>query len=166
MTTRPVIIADSSPLIALAIIGQLDLLRELYAQVFAPPAVWEEVTVKGRGLPGSHEVSQLTWLEIKAPEAEWLQALLILVDRGEAEAIALANSIQGSTVLLDDARARRVAERFGIRRIGTLGILRRAKKAGLLEQVRPLVEQLRENGIYMRQNLVDAVLRDLGEIGG
>ncbi len=93
MTTRPVIIADSSPLIALAIIGQLNLLRELYGQVFAPPAVWEEVTVTGRGLPGSHEVSQLTWLEIKAPETEWLQALLILVDRSEAEAIALANTI-------------------------------------------------------------------------
>jgi len=43
-----------------------------------------------------------------------------------------------------------------------LGILRRAKKAGLIEQVRPLVEQLRNNGIYMRQSLVDAVLLDLG----
>jgi predicted nucleic acid-binding protein len=69
-------------------------------------------------------------------------------------------------VLLDDARARRVAERFGIRRIGTLGILRRAKKAGLIDKVRPLVEQLRDNGIYMRQSLVDAVLLDVGEIEG
>jgi len=164
--TRPVIIADSGPLIALAIIGQLDLLRKLYGQVLAPPAVWDEVTVQGRGLPGSHEVSQLAWLEIKAPDMALLQALAILVDRGEAEAIALANALPDSTVLLDDARARRVAERFGIRRIGTLGILRRAKKAGLIDKVRPLVEQLRDNGIYMRQSLVDAVLLDVGEIEG
>jgi predicted nucleic acid-binding protein len=159
-------VADSGPLIALAIIGHLDLLPRLYAQVLAPPAVWEEVTVQGRGLPGAYEVSQLPWLEIKAPEMPLLQALVILVDRGEAEAIALANSMPDSTVLLDDSRARRVAERFGIRRIGTLGILRRAKKAGLLDQVRPLVERLRDNSIYMRQSLIDAVLRDVGELDG
>ena len=164
--TRPVIIADSGPLIALAIIGHLDLLRELYGRVLAPPAVWDEVTVQGRGLPGSHEVSQLAWLEIKAPEIPLLQALGILVDRGEAEAIALANALPDSTVLLDDARARRVAERFGIRRIGTLGILRRAKKVGLIEKVRPLVEQLRDKGIYMRQSLVDAVLLGVSSRNG
>ena len=164
--TRPVIIADSGPLIALAIIGHLDLLRELYGRVLAPPAGWDEGTVQGRGLPGSHEVSQRAWLEIKAPDMALLQALAILVDRGEAEAIALANALPDSTVLLDDARARRVAERFGIRRIVTLGILRRAKKAGLIDKVRPLVEQLRDNGIYMRQSLVDAVLLDVGEIEG
>jgi len=164
--TSPVIVADSGPLIALSIIGQLDLLRQLYGQVLAPPAVWEEVTVRGLGLPGAHDVSQLSWLEIKAPETPLWQGLAILVDRGEAEAIALAKAIPDSTVLLDDARARRVAERFGIRRIGTLGILRRAKKAGLVEQVRPLAKQLSENGIYIRQSLIDAVLRDVGEIEG
>lgn len=163
--TSSVIVADSGPLIALAIIGQLDLLRKLYGQVLTPPAVWDEVTVRGLGLPGAHEVSQLPWLKIEATETSLWQALAILVDRGEAQAIALANTIPGSTVLLDDARARRVAERFGIRRIGTLGILRRAKNAGLLAQVRPLIEQLHKNGIYMRQSLIDAVLHDVGELG-
>jgi len=67
---------------------------------------------------------------------------------------------------LDDARARRVAERFGIRRIGTLGILRRAKNAGLVEQVGPFARQLRANGIYIRQSLINAVLRDVGEVEG
>lgn len=57
--------------------------------------------------------------------------LIALADRGEAEAIALALTNPGSTVLLDDAQARRLAERFGVDRIGTLGILRQAKKSGL-----------------------------------
>ncbi|WP_295430203.1 hypothetical protein [uncultured Thiodictyon sp.] len=86
----PVVVADSGPLIALSVIGQLELLRRLYGQVLAPPAVWEEVTVRGRGLPGAHEVGQLSWLEIKAPETALWQGLAILVDRGEAEAVALA----------------------------------------------------------------------------
>jgi uncharacterized protein len=126
--TNPIIIADSSPLISLAIIEQLELLPQLYQRVLLPPAVWDEVTVQGVGLPGANAVSKITWIEIQTPQASLLEPLSILVDRGEAEAIALAQSIPDSIVLLDDAQARRVAERLGIRRIGTLGILRRAKK--------------------------------------
>lgn len=160
---KPVIIADSGPLISLALIGHLDLLRQLYQQVLVPPAVWHEVTVKGWGMPGAETVSQLTWLEIRKPEPQVLQPLSILVDLGEAEAIALAQTITDSIVLLDDSQARRVAERFNIPRIGTLGILRRAKKRGLITAIRPHVEFLKANNIYMADNLVAAVLRDVGE---
>ncbi|WP_243714070.1 DUF3368 domain-containing protein [Nostoc sp. 106C] len=76
----------------------------------------------------------------------------------------MAQSIPDSTVLLDDAQARRVAERLGIRRIGTLGILRKAKKAGLIVEIKVYIEQLRINGIYIRPSLIDAILRDVGEI--
>ena len=88
--TSAAIIADSSPLISLAIIGQLDLLPQLYQSVLLPPAVWDEVTVKGANLPGAKAVSEATWLTIKTPEPAALEPLSILVDRGEAEAIALA----------------------------------------------------------------------------
>ncbi|SKA75900.1 hypothetical protein SAMN02745130_01596 [Thiothrix eikelboomii] len=160
---RPAIVADSGPLISLAIIGQLDLLRQLYQRVLVPPAVWHEVTVKGLGMPGAQAVAQLSWLEIRKPEQQVLQPLSILVDPGEAEAIALAQTIADSIVLLDDSQARRVAERFHIPRIGTLGILRKAKKQGLIAVIRPHVEYLRANNIYMAENLVEAVLRDVGE---
>ncbi|MEH1951016.1 MAG: DUF3368 domain-containing protein [Nostoc sp.] len=76
----------------------------------------------------------------------------------------MAHSTPDSTILLDDAQARRVAERLGIRRIGTLGILRKAKKAGLIVELKVYIEQLRTNGIYIRPSLIDAVLRDVGEI--
>lgn len=160
---KPAIIADSGPLISLAIIEQLELLKQLYQQVLVPPAVWHEVTVKGRGMPGAQAIAQLTWIEIRKPEPQVLQPLSILVDPGEAEAIALAQSIADSIVLLDDSQARRVAERFNIPRIGTLGILRRAKKRGLIAAIRPHVEFLKANNIYMADNLVEAVLKDVGE---
>jgi uncharacterized protein len=162
--TNPIIIADSSPLISLAIIEQLELLPQLYQRVLLPPAVWDEVTVQGIGLPGANAVRKVTWLEIQTPEAALLRPLSILVDRGEAEAIALAQSIPESIVLLDDAQARRVAERLNVPRIGTLGILRRAKKSGLVMAVKPYIEELRSQGIYIRQSLIDAVLQDLGEM--
>lgn len=91
------------------------------------------------------------------------EPLSILVDPGEAEAIALAQTVENSIVLLDDSQARRVAERFHIPRIGTLGILRKAKKQGLLTAIRPHIENLKSNGIYMADNLVAAILSDVGE---
>lgn len=165
MMTKSVIIADSGPLISLAILGKLDLLRNLYPTVMVPPAVWHEVTEKGKGMPGSLEVSRLEWLIIKEPQPQTLTPLSILVDPGEAEAIALAQTIDDSIVLLDDAQARRVAERFDIPRIGTIGLLRKAKKKGLIDQLKPQIEILKENNIYISQNLIDAVLKDVGEGG-
>lgn len=159
------IVGDSSPLIALAIIGQLELLPQLYQHVVVPYAVWEEVTIQGAGLPGASEVSLCKWFDIKHPDTNLLKPLSVLVDRGEAEAIALALGDPASIVLLDDAQARRVAERFGVARIGTLGVLRRAKKAGLLTSIKPFIEQLQASGIYMRPALIEAILSDVGESG-
>ena len=161
--TKSTIVGDSSPLIALSIIQQLDLLPKIYSRVVIPHKVWEEITIHGAGLPGALAISQLDWLIIEKPAPELLNPLSILLDPGEAEAIALAMILPESTVLLDDAQARRVAERFGVNRIGTLGILRRAKKAGLINAIKPYTEQLQKNGIYIRQSLIDAVLHDVGE---
>ena len=135
----------------------------LFRRVLIPPAIWEEVTVQGAGLPRVQAVSALSWLEIQVPAPSLVRPLAILVDRGEAEAIALALDNPDSTVLLDDAQARRVAERVGVARIGTRGILRRSKIAGLAGPIRPHVWMLQVNGIFIRQQLADAVLRDLGE---
>lgn len=162
--TKSIIVADSSPLISLAIIEQLALLPQLYQRILAPPAVWDEVTVQGVGLSSALAVSQVDWLEIEVPDAASVEPLSILVDRGEAEAIALAKSIMGSTVLLDDAQARRVAESLQVPRIGTLGILRRAKKIGLIREVKSYIRQLQTNGIYIRSSLVTIILQDVGEI--
>lgn len=158
-----IIVADSSPLIGLARIGQLELLPQLCRRVVVPPAVWEEVTIHGRVAPGAHAVSQAAWLEIQAPNPVLVEPMAILVDRGEAEALALARQMDGSLLLVDDARARRVAERLNVRRIGTLGILRRAKQSGLIDRLRPQVEALLANGIYIRQELIDVILREVGE---
>ncbi len=65
--SKSAIIADSSPLIALALIEQLELLPRLYPHILAPPAVWQEVTGQGTDLPGAQAVSRCTWLEIQAP---------------------------------------------------------------------------------------------------
>lgn len=157
------IIADSSPLIALARIGQLALLPRLYSKTLIPPEVWDEVTVQGKGRPGAKEVNEASWLEIRTPDPLLVGTVGILVDSGEAEVIALAQAIPASFVLLDDSHARKVAKRLNLRIIGTVGLLLRARWAGLLNKLRPYLESLQVNNIYICQELIDAVLRDVGE---
>lgn len=158
-----IIVVDSSPLIALARIDQLVLLPQLASQILTPPAVWHEIIVRGRGLPGAYEVSQVTWLELRSPDPFLVQSLSILVDPGEAEAIALAQTLPNSLLLLDDSRARKVAERVNVKCIGTVGILLRARREGLITELRPYLEALRTHHIYVRQELIEAVLKKVGE---
>lgn len=158
-----VIVADSSPLIALALIAQLDLLQKLYAETIIPPAVWEETTIYGSGMPGADAISNINWFRMETPEPSILKPLSILVDRGESEVISIALNRKDATVLLDDSRARRVAERMNIKRIGTAGLLRKTKKFGLISRIRPCFEMLHSNGIYINQKLIDAILDDVGE---
>ena len=98
-----------------------------------------------------------------SPDSQIVRPLSILVDAGEAEAIALAQTTPDCIILLDDSRARKIAERLNIKQIGTIGLLLRAKRSGLIEKIRPHIDALVENGIYIRQELVDAVLDDAGE---
>ncbi|XOF33920.1 MAG: DUF3368 domain-containing protein [Candidatus Electrothrix sp. YB6] len=156
-------VADSGPLVCLARIDQLDLLPGLFAEVLIPPEVWQEVTVRGRHYPGAYKVSQAGWLKIRAPVPQLVKPLSIFVGKGEAQAIALAQTTAGCTVLLDDLRARKVAQRLDVPQIGTLGLLLRAKRRGLLDSIRLRLEALVENGIYIRQELIDAVLKEAGE---
>ncbi len=156
-------IADSGPLISLARINQHELLPRLFSKIIIPPKVWDEVTVKGQERPGAHEISRVTWITIQEPDPLLVKQLNILVDAGEAEAIALAQTIPDCIILLDDSRARRIAARLNIKQIGTVGLLLRAKRTGLVEKVKPHLDSLVKNGIYIRQELIDAVLNDAGE---
>jgi uncharacterized protein len=156
-------IADSGPLISLARINQHELLPLLFSKILVPPEVWDEVTVKGQERPGAHEISRVTWITIKEPDPHLVRQLSILVDAGEAEAIALAQTTPDCIILLDDSRARKIAARLNIKQIGTVGLLLRAKRMGLVEIIKPHLDSLVENGIYIRQELIDAVLNDAGE---
>jgi hypothetical protein len=156
-------IADSGPLICLARINQLELLPHLFSKIFIPPEVWSEVAIRGEGYPGADEIKRVTWIMLQTPDPQLVKPLSILVDAGEAEAIALAQTIPGCIILLDDSRARRIAERLSIKQIGTVGLLLRAKRLGLIKKIRPHINALIENGIYIRQELIDAVFDDAGE---
>jgi predicted nucleic acid-binding protein len=105
----------------LAKIGQLNLLPALAHRIMVPPAVWNEVVDRERKAPGAEEVARSKWIEVVTPDPAAVAPLLILLGKGEAEAIALAQRETSAILLLDDLRARRIAERLKLRRMGNCG---------------------------------------------
>jgi hypothetical protein len=123
------VVSDASPLINLAAIGRLDRLRALYGTVHIPNAVHREVT-RFEGQPGADAVQSLEWVKVQScPRPDLATALGEDLDAGEAEAIALAVDT-GTLLLIDEREGRRAAARLDVPRLGLLGVLVEAKRAG------------------------------------
>lgn len=158
------IISNSGPLIALAAIGRLGLLRALFGQIVIPQAVYEEVVIRGQGESGSAEVKAATWIEVRQTKDHLAVDLLReVLDAGESEAIALAQEQSARYVLLDDALARRKARFLGLSMTGTLGLVLMAKEAGLVPTVKPVLDELRQTEFRMSEHVYLEVLTKAGE---
>ena len=127
-----IVVPDAGPLIYLAGVGRLELLKTLFARVVVPKVVYDEVVVAGAGLLGAAEVAAAAWSEVEDADVE--PSLAVLLDAGEAAAIPLAGRL-GATLLCDDADARAIARQRGLAVVGTLGVLLRAKRAGHVEAI-------------------------------
>ena len=148
---KEAVVCDSSCLIALDRIGRLDLLPALFHPVQAPPAVHLEFG------------SSPDWLRVEAPtDRALVTALGLLMDAGEAEAVALASE-RGWPIILDDRQARAVARRLDLQIVGTVAVLVRAKRQGLIEAIGPLLDDLAENEFRLSEALRQEALRLAGE---
>lgn len=163
MILETVIVADSSPLIGLARIGRLTLLPKMAERIVVGKTVWDEVTVAAPDAPGAKAIRECAFLEVILSPTPPAQLVAPEIDAGEAEAIALAQSMTGCLLLVDDADARRVAKRLHIRHTGTVGLLRLAKQGGLIPALRPELESLTKAGIYLRAELIEQALDQVGE---
>ena len=138
-----IVVSDSSPLVALSFIRQLDLLQQLYGQVLVPEAVWQEL-LAGQSHPGRDAVLNATWIERRSVQNRQLViALFQDLDLGESEAIALAVETNADLLIVDERLGRRSAQHFGLNIIGVIGVLIDAKHHGLIAEVKPYLDQLR-----------------------
>lgn len=160
-------VSNSSVLIALSTIGQLSLLLQRFSEgIIIPTAVWQEVVETGGGRSGSQEVSSVSWIEVcEVKNQEMISILSMELDRGEAEAIALASEQQINTILLDEKSARRVARRLNLGVLGTVGILIWAKKIGLVINLQEQLDALQSQGKFRLSHLVyEEALKSAGEV--
>jgi len=131
-----VVISNTTPIIALALVRQLDLLYALYEEVWIPQAVAAELQASGVRA-GAAEAATAPYIHTVALNDPRRADLLSDLDRGEAEVIALAQERHADLVIIDERLGRRHARRLGLRITGVLGVLLKAKQLGHVDVVRP-----------------------------
>ena len=160
-----IVVSNSSPIMNLAVVGQVHAFEQLYGKVYIPEAVWQELSVIGTGQPWAAVMPALSWLEIRSVSNRSLVDLLLLeLDRGEAGAISLAMELRADLLLIDERRGRTVASRLGLKFIGLLGAVVEGKRKGYVAAVKPILDDLMaQAGFWVSEHLYSRVLREAGE---
>jgi predicted nucleic acid-binding protein len=144
------IISDTSCFIILSKIGELDLLKKIYGQIVTTSDIVEEF---GETLPD--------WVIIENVSDKSRQRILELqIDRGESSAIALALEIPKSTLILDDFKARKIAEQLGISFTGTIGVIIKAKLNGIIPSIKPYLEKIKETNFRISAEIELQALKE------
>lgn len=160
----PGAVSNSSPLIGLAIVGHLDLLREFYGEVWIPPAVRQEVVADARSRAGSQETAAAIaagWLQVVAPADLQLVAQIRLnLDPGESEAIALVLTNAVETLIIDEEKGRLTAREHNLNIVGTVGILTRAARESRISSLQDDLDLLRQNRFRISNRLYRNALND------
>jgi len=154
------IVSDTGPLAVLFKTDLLFLLKEIYREVLVPEAVKTELIRKQEGII---LFKNNPWIKVKkTTDKESMRVLSLIVDLGEAEAIALALELN-SMILIDERKGRNCAKNLNIRVRGTLGLFLEAKKKGKVRNVTECIDKLKRAGYYLDDELIEALLLKSGE---
>ncbi len=147
------VISDTSCLIILTNIGELHLLHKVYKEIIT---TIEVATEYGESLP--------EWIEIMPVADKYRQELLEMqIDKGEASAIALAIEIPNSVIIIDDYKARKVANRLGLSYTGTIGVIIKAKLQGIIPSIKPFLDKIRNTDFRLSSEIEQQALKAAGE---
>jgi uncharacterized protein len=156
------VIANNTPLVALWVLGRLDLLLDLYGEVLVPEMVRAEFLAVDRGQREA-ALAAAPWI-ITVPLSNPQHALAYTgLDQGEAAVLALAEERGAALVIMDERKGRRYSQRLGIPVAGTVAILLLAKERGLIAAIAPSLHALLEAGLYLSPLLVAQALSLAGE---
>ena len=162
------VVSNTSPILAISAIDHLNLLQKQFNEVLIPEAVLTELKTETdfRGTRVIRQALQDGWLKVQRIQNTGLaQVLAMEIDYGEAEAIALALETQSPIILLDEYDGRAKARALGLRPIGVLGVLLRAKQDGDIDSLRVTIQSLQiDVGFFVSAELVETILRQAGEI--
>ena len=160
-----IVVSDSTILIGLVKIGELDLLKEIFSKVYIPEEVFKEVVERGKGKPGYKVIKKAAWIEPK-PVKDKIQVAFLLgsLEKGEAEVLVLARELNADLILLDEEKARKSAVIAGFEIMGLLGLFILAKNLGLIHEVRPLVDKLMIKKFRISNKIIEKTLKKAGEV--
>ncbi len=160
-------VSDSSVLIHLGLIGELELVQAAFEQIIVPPQVWREVVVQGQSADVVKRIEQAAtdgWVkQVEPGNAALLQTLRQNLHEGESAAICLAVELKPDFLLMDESVGRSVAASLGIRTKGVIGLVLDAKRSGRLAAVKPVVDLLVQSRFHLSAEFVAQILREANE---
>ena len=137
------IIADTSCFIVLANIQELGLLNKVYGTIITTTEI---VTEFEDALPD--------WVNVVNVKDKHTQQILeIQIDKGESSAIALALETPDCTIILDDFKARRIAEQLRLSYTGTIGVIIKAKLNGIIPSIKPILEKMKQSDFRLSEEI-------------
>ena len=148
------IISDTSCFIILTNINELDILHKVYQKILTT----QEIAIEyGEALP--------EWVEIVTVKDKYRQQLLEMqIDKGESSAIALAIETPDSTVILDDYKARKIAQQLGIIYTGTIGVIIKAKLKEIIPSIKPFLEKIKQTDFRLSSEIEFLALKEAKEL--
>lgn len=155
MKKNGLVIADSGPIFSLAVVGKLDLLSQVFDKISIPRAVWNEITINETTEFHSQIVE---FFKDKVSDISGFNDLTFIMDYGESESVILYKELQADFLLIDDKKARKIAENFGINCIGTIGLLSISKDRGMVNELRPIFLKLLQTKRFYSIDLLNDVL--------
>lgn len=158
------VIVNSTPLIALCHVNQLNILKELYGEVIIPRAVYDEISVKKDSVCKKIVDESLEWIHVQKIQNVMAKAMFkSQLHDGEVEVMILAKEQNADVVIIDDQNAKKYAKYLELPVTGTLGILIKAKQVGYIPELKPLLDVMVQNGIYIKNSLIEHCLELVGE---
>ncbi len=155
-----IIIADTGPIISLALVDKLNILQELFDEVKIAKAVWEELT-SDKNKPFISMVQN--YFKDKVCEIKSFNDLIFLMDYGESESVLLYQELEADFLLIDDKKARKIAEQLHIRCVGTLGLLMIAKDKKIINELRPIFLAFLKHKRFYSLELLNNILQQKEE---
>ncbi len=154
------VIADTGAIISLAHINQVGLIEQVFGEFFITQAVWEELQNYKNPEFNYKILNALVGRVVKIKSKNYLS---IIMDYGESESVILYEELQADYLLIDDNKARIIAESLDVNCIGSIGLLIQAKRKGLIIELKPIFEIWISTGRYFSRKLLNQILNDLGE---
>lgn len=162
------VVTNSTPIIGLASIDQLDLLSRLFEKVYVTREVYNEVAGDTENRVGAdglkRQIQEGCIILYDIIDNKFVELMFGRLHRGELSVMVAAKELGISFVLMDDASARKTAESFSLVPIGIVGILKLAKMNGFLLEIKHLLDKLMENNFRISLKLYNEILKDVKEL--
>lgn len=162
------IVSDTTPIITLMKMGQLNILKQLYGKVLIPNAVYIELTGNEKFITEASQIMSSDFLKVEEVDNEVAVTILREVsglDAGESEAIVMANSRKADLLVMDEHKGRSVAKKMGLPIAGTVGLLLKAFDERMLTagDIEKCIDSLKETNVRISERLFDIMREHIGE---